>query len=155
MPEWSAVTISALIGAAVLIAVIVIVLLINARPQQPHSYDPSKKMITKPKSSKKQITSKSQSQQKSNSNIKFTLIKMKGCGGCNALMPTIRQLQTQYNVDVHLVEGPSMGMQWLRQNKIEYYPTMCFMDITSNKVVRKYSGNSRSIESILQFANSM
>jgi thiol-disulfide isomerase/thioredoxin len=140
MPKWDAVTISAVVGAAVVVIVVMVLLLVRNRSSVHglRSAEPA---------------GKSAAAAHPVSGAELAVIKATWCGACNALMPTVKKLQ-QDGVAVKLIEGPTMGEQWQRQNGVVAYPTICMLDPVTNRVVAKLTGRDRSAQAIRSFAES-
>jgi hypothetical protein len=135
MPQWNAITISAVVTAVVIAIVFITIIVVNFNKSL---YG----VFVTPPVDPEILDRKTQ----------LALIKKSNCPGCTTLMPTIKKLQSE-GINIKLVEGPTMSLKWHKSNGVTSYPTVCIMETgASNRVLKILNPRQRSAEAIRTFA---
>lgn len=139
--QWTPVNIAAVVAGGALLFVIVVLLLVNR----------NRSMRLTTKTTTKTTSTLPEPDQPI---PQLSVVKMAGCPACTHLMPVIKQLQ-QSGTNVKLIDGPTLGMQWHRDNGVTGYPTICITESVGTggqiKLTKMYRG-ARTADAIKQWA---
>ena len=78
---------------------------------------------------------------------RLCLVKADWCPHCKAIVPIFKKLRKIYPHTFAVIDGPSMGVDFLRRNRIKAYPMMGVLDTRTKQLtgLRVASRNEKVI----------